>query len=113
MIRLIIAFSTYTVTSSCEQYSGDHFIYFVNRHLELSQNSTWTATCDRALEYLPLWTDLKVELVCDTLVDSILDQLPISEEQKAWVRYFYDFPGVGIDRNSTKFSDICGCSCLA
>ena len=101
-------FSILIVPNSCQQYNGDAFISFVNEHLNLNQRHIG---CEAAVQYLPNVLGLKFELVCDRLVDSILNQMPITEEQKVWIQSFYDDPGVGIDRNATKMSDICGCSC--
>jgi len=106
---------------SCQQYNGDHFMYFAAKHLEVNLNEhfeQWQTKqlengCEGAIKFLTspgLW-DPKRDVVCDAVVDSVLDGLVTSESLKQWVRWFYDAPRVGIDRYTTKFSDICPCSC--
>ena len=69
--------------------------------------------CEGGVEYLTNILGLKREVICDTLVDSIVEKMPISEARKPWIRTFYDRRGTCIEPSSTKFSDICGCSCSA
>jgi len=98
---------------SCQQYNGDHFMYFAAKHLELNQTKQLENGCEGAIKFLTspgVW-DPKRDVVCDSVVDSVLDGLVVSESLKQWVRWFYDDPRVGIDRYTTKFSDICPCSC--
>ena len=70
--------------------------------------------CEGGVEYLTGVLGLKRDLVCNTLVDSIVDKTlkgKYAESWKQWVRKRYNKRGTCIDRFSTKFSDICGCSC--
>jgi len=98
---------------SCQQYNGDHFMYFAAKHLELNQTKQIENGCEGAIKFLtsPGMWDPKRDVVCGAVVDSILDGLVTSDSLKQWVRWFYDDPRVGIDRYTTKFSDICPCSC--
>ena len=88
-------------------------MYFAAKHLELNLTKQLENGCEGAIKFLtsPGSWDPKRDVVCGAVVDSVLDALPISESLKQWVRWFYDAPRVGIDRYTTKFSDICPCSC--
>ena len=88
-------------------------MYFAAKHLELNQTKQIENGCEGAIKFLtsPGMVDPKRDVVCGAVVDSILDGLVTSDSLKQWVRWFYDDPRVGIDRYTTKFSDICPCSC--
>ena len=88
-------------------------MYFAAKNLGLNQTKQLENGCEGAIKFLtsPGRLDPKRDVVCDAVVDSVLERLVTSESLKQWVRGFYDAPRVGIDRYTTKFSDICPCSC--
>merc|ERR1712136_5825 len=97
-------------STSCHQYRGDNIVWWISRRLRLNLDKQG---CEGGVEYLTNILGLKREVICGTLVDSIVEKMPIPEWRKPWIRKFYDRRGTCIDSSSTKFSDICGCSCSA
>jgi len=97
-----------SVPKSCQQYRGDSIVYWFTYVFDLN---TKKDGCEGAIEYLTNILGLKREIVCDTLVDSIVEKMVPNARCKDWVRMLYNTRGMCIDRFSTKFSDICGCSC--
>merc|ERR1712136_517430 len=92
-------------SKSCHQYRGDNIVWWISRRLRLNLDKQG---CEGGVEYLTNILGLKREVICGTLVDSIVEKMPIPEWRKPWIRKFYDRRGTCIDPSSTKFSDICG-----
>ena len=91
---------------SCSQTHGDSL---VNTIAQLLQLDTSIPDCDGLVSYYTLAQGLEDTAVCNTLVDTALENLPGTDAQKTQIRT--GFPGLGIDQTTTVVSDLCECTC--
>ena len=99
---MILIFSLET----CSETNGDTL---VNTLSQLLQLGTEFSDCAGVVNYYKNEHGLEDTAVCNTLIDTVVENLPGTNAQKDQIRLAY--PGVGIDQSTTLTSDFCHCTC--
>ena len=91
---------------NCSQTIGDFLISRLGQILLLD---TDFYDCDSIVNYYALRQLLGKTAVCNTLIDTVLKNLPGTDLKKTVVRFAY--LRHGIDPSVTVVSDVCECTC--
>ena len=89
----------------CDQEKGNSALQAVGMTLQIEEMKD----CESSVSYVEKQHGITKPEVCESLIDNLLEKLPGDDSAKQFIRGQYD--DFGVDKETTKFSDLCKCTC--
>ena len=89
----------------CDQEKGNSALKIVGTVLKIEEMKD----CESSASYVTKQHGMTKPEICNSLIDNLLEKLPGDDSAKQFIRGQYD--DVGVDKETTKVSDLCKCTC--
>ena len=89
----------------CDQEKGNTALQIVGTVLKIEEMKD----CESSASYVTKQHGMTKPEICNSLIDNLLEKLPGDDSAKQFIRGQYD--DVGVDKETTKVSDLCKCTC--
>ena len=90
----------------CDQKQGNFALQAVGMTLQIEEMKD----CESSVSYVKKQHGITEPEVCESLIDNLLEKLPGDDSAKQFIR-FRQYDNFGVDKETTKFSDLCKCTC--